>query len=184
MGYSFEDLKKYVLDNSSSKNWKNAVLEWELIDTEEDEDAQSRCICGKENIRYLHRIINNTNGRMLFPVGSSCIKRFNRADLNEKISVKEKLFKLYHAVENNSYLKLTTEIFSRKLINYLYESGAFISEDGRFPARNSYEFFLKMFNKRNKDEITERERKKIAAIILNNIKPFAEKQLAKKVLKK
>ena len=179
MGSSFERLVKAVIDNSESKNWNSAVFEWELIDTEEDECAESKCICGKENIRYLHKIQNMINGNILFPVGSSCIKKFDRDELNELISVKEKLFKLYHAVDNKEFLELSPELFSRKLIKHLYEMGAFNSTNAIFPAKSNYEFFLKMFNKRN--DMSIKQDKKVKAILLNNIKPFVVEQLKNKI---
>ena len=184
MGSSFENLKRTIIDNSTSKDWKNAVLEWSLVDTEEDEDSESTCICGKENIRYLHRIMNNTNGNILFPIGSSCIHKFERPDLNEEISIKEKLFNLYHAVGNKEFLELSSELFSRKLIKYLYDEGAFDSNSSNYPAYETYKFFLKMFNKRNKEEISEKQDKKIKAILLNNIKPFVQKRIREKILRR
>lgn len=117
MGSSFDKLVNTVIEFSSSKDWQNAVSEWILIDTEEDEFAESKCICGKENIRYLHRIKNVTNDNELFPIGSSCIKKFNRTDLNEQISVKEKLFKLYHAVGNKEFLELALNYSAESLSN-------------------------------------------------------------------
>lgn len=179
---SFEQLVKVVLSKSESKRWEDALKEWDLYDTDEDEDASSVCVCGKTGIRYLHKIKNIINHKTIYPVGSCCIKKFNRADLNEKISVKEKLFKLYHAVEQKEYLNLDTEIFSRKLINYLYEQGAFDSSNPIFPAESNHSFFLEMFNKRNKEDITEAQHRKIRAIMINNIIPFVRKQLAGKFL--
>lgn len=178
MGSSFERLFKVIIANSESKDWKNAVKEWSLIDTEEDEFAESECICGKENIRYLHKIKNNINGNIVFPVGSSCIKKFDRSDLNELISVKEKLFRLYHAVENREFLELSPDLFSRKLIKYLYDEGAFVSNNENYTAESNYDFFLKMFNKRS--SLTIKEDKKVKAILLNSIKPFIIKQLKNK----
>lgn len=180
MGSSFENLKNAIISNSVSKNWQDAVLEWVLIDTEEDVHNKSQCICGKENIKYLHRIKNIHNGIELFPVGSSCIKKFDRDDLNELIAVKEKLFKLYHAVGNKEFLELSPELFSRKLITYLYREGAFDSNNKMYPAYNTYEFFLKMFNKRN--EMTPKQDKKVKAILLNNVKPFVLKRIQNKII--
>lgn len=174
---SIEKLTKIVLEKSEAKTWANAIKEWDLCDTDEDEDASSVCVCGKTGIRYLHRIINMVNHKRIYPVGSCCIKKFNRADLNEKITVKEKLFKLYHAVETNQFLSLDTELFSRKLIKYLYKEGAFSSNNPNYSEDESYKFFLDMFNKRNKDDITLAQDKKIKAILLNNIRPFVKKQL-------
>ena len=182
MGSSFENLKKAIIDNSVSNNWQDAVLEWTLIDTEEDEQNESQCICGKENIRYLHRIRNIHNGKVLFPIGSSCIKKFDRADLNELISIREKLFKLYHAVGNREFLELSPDLFSRKLINYLYDEGAFESENKIYSAYGNYKFFLDMFNK--KSEMSVKQDKKVKAILLNKIKPFVLKRLRTKVINK
>ena len=181
MGSSFENLKNTIIERSVSKDWNGAVFEWKLIDTEEDEFNDSECICGKENIRYLHKIQNTINGNILFPVGSSCIKKFDRADLNELISVKEKLFKLYHAVGHKEFLELSSELFSRKLIKYLYDQGAFNSDNSNYPAYDTYEFFLKMFNKRS--EISEKQDKKVKPILLNNIKPFVQERLKNKIIK-
>ncbi len=38
---------------------------------------------------------------------------------------------------------------------------------------------LKMFNKKNKNNITPKQKKKISAILLREIKPFLEKTLVK-----
>ena len=179
---SLEQLAKVVLEKSESKDWDTAVKEWDLVDTNEDIDASSTCVCGKTGLRYLHRITNLINYQNIYPIGSCCIKRFNRADLNEKIDVEEKLFKLYHAVGSNQFLSLSPELFSRKLIKYLYAHGAFDSTNPGYTAENDYQFFLDMFNKRNKALITVKQDKKIKAILLNNIKPFIQKQLAGKFI--
>ena len=117
----------------------------------------------------------------MFPIGSSCIKKFNRNDLNEQTSITEKLFKLYHAVGNNQFLSLSTDLFNRKLLQYLYKERAFYLENGKYGEDENYEFLLQMFNKRDKNSITSGQRRKIVAILLNNIKPFVQKRLASKV---
>ncbi|MCI7220676.1 MAG: hypothetical protein MR497_03965 [Bacilli bacterium] len=183
MPSSFENLKKAVLENSSSSTWEGAVQEWKIIDTDEDPEASETCVCGKENIRYLHTIQNDVTEKILSPIGSSCINKFNRTDLNEKVSIREKMFRLYHSVGNHEFLSLSTDLFSRKLLCFLYDEGAFDSNDPRYPAKDSYEFVLHIFNKRNKDEITAAQHKKITAILLNNIKPFVERSFADKVVK-
>ena len=94
-----QTLIKNVLDNSESKTWELAVTEWEISDVEEDENLEESCICGKEHLRYLFTIKNKLNGNTLYPIGSSCIKKFERDDLKYEVDVKEQLFKLLHAVE-------------------------------------------------------------------------------------
>jgi len=170
-----------VIQNSESSIWEDAVEEWEITDCEEDDSASEICICGKENIKYLFTIRNTINGNMLYPIGSSCIKKFNRADMKEETSLYEGMFKLLHAVESNRYLSLSPELFSRKLLKYLFEQGAFDTEYNDFDGKEDYEFMLKMFNKRDKSSITMRQDKKIKAVLLNSIKPFLQNKLAEKI---
>ena len=170
-----------VINKSESDNWDDAVTEWEIIDCEEDESCSEMCICGKENIKYLYTIKNIYNANILFPIGSSCIKKFDRKDLREKTTLMEAQFKLLHAVEKNQFLTLSTDLFTRRLLLWLYEEGAFNSKYNNFNGEVDYNFMLKMFNKRNKDDITVAQRKKIAAILLNSIKPFLQDVLASKV---
>lgn len=170
-----------VINNSESDNWQEAVTEWEIYDCEEDDSNSEGCICGKENIKYLYTIRNVCNGRVLFPIGSSCIKKFNRTDLKEEIALIESQFKLLHAVEEHRYLSLSQELFSRKLLGWLYEQGAFDTAYNRYDGEEDYEFMLTMFNKRNKDSITPKQHKKIKAILLNSIRPFLERRLSEKV---
>lgn len=169
----YENLIKQVIDKSFCKNWKEAVLEWEIIDCFEDESLQSSCICGKENIKYLFTIKNTINKNLLYPIGSSCIKKFERNELNDIITIKEGMFELFHAIQNNIYITLSTDFFSRKLLEYLYTQGVFQGNTfNNFCGKNDYEFLLKMFNKRNKNSITEAQKKKIKAIIVNSIRPY------------
>ena len=101
-----QTLIKDVMDNSDSNDWDSAVTEWEISDVEEDELLEESCICGKEHLRYLFTIENQLNGNVLYPIGSSCIKKFERDDLKYEVGVKEQLFKLLHAVEDNEFLQL------------------------------------------------------------------------------
>lgn len=170
-----------VICNSESDTWQEAVTEWEIYDCEEDESCSEECICGKENIKYLYTIRNVINGNELFPIGSSCIKRFNRNDFNEETTLREGMFKLLHAVEENKYLSLSSEFFSRKLLKWLYENGAFNSDYNNYDGKEDYEFMLKMFNKRDKGSITMNQDKKIKAVLLKSIKPFLQNNLIEKV---
>lgn len=175
----YQNLTQRVIDSSESDTWESAALEWEIFDCEEDGTLEASCICGKENLRYLFTIRNTINENILYPIGSSCIKKFERADLNEKASVKEQLFKLLHAIENNSFLTLSSEFFSRKLLKHLHEIGAFKPTQYNFyKPEADYQFMLNMFNKRSR---TLKQEKKATAIILNSIKPFLQKLLQNKV---
>ena len=176
----YMNLIQRVIDNSEAPNWEDAVLEWEVYDCEEDESLESSCICGKEELRYLFTIRNVINGNMLYPIGSSCIKKFERDDLDEEVAVKEQLFKLLHAIENSSFLTLSSDFFSRKLLLYLLDLGAFRpTEYNRYNPENDYQFMLDMFNKGSRR--TESQEKKATAIILNSIRPFLREMLRAKV---
>ena len=80
MGRYVQNLIVRVIDASEADTWENAVQEWEIVDCEEDEDLTESCVCGKEELRYLFTIRNVYNGNLLFPIGSSCIKKFGRIE--------------------------------------------------------------------------------------------------------
>ena len=178
-GYA-ERLIRRVIELSESGDWDTAVTEWEIIDCEEDDTLSESCICGKEDLYYLFTIRNMLNGELLFPIGSSCIKKFGRKDLDTEAAIREKMFKLYHAVEENRFIELSPEFFSRKVLYRLYEEGAFDSEYNNYEGYDDYEFILKMFNKRDKTSITFLQEKKIRAIIVASIRPYLREKLAEK----
>ena len=177
----YKNLMMTVIRCSESDNWQDAVEEWDIEDCEEDLSCSSECVCGKENIKYLYTIRNRYSGRTLYPIGSSCINKFGRGDLKEATSLIESQFKLLHAVEEGRYLSLSSELFSRKLLRWLFEEGAFDTAYNGYDGTGDYEFMLKMFNKRDKDSISLNQDKKIKAVLLNSIKPFLQAKLAEKV---
>lgn len=169
----YQNLIQKVMDASNGDTWEEAVQEWEIFDCEEDEECASSCICGKENIRYLYTIRNFETGRMLYPIGSSCIKKFDRDDLADETAIREGMFKLLRAVRNNDRIELSSQYFSKKLLLALFEEGAFRpTQYNQFDGRNDYQFMLDMFNKRVKSNITLAQRRKISAIIGYSIKPY------------
>lgn len=168
-------LVETVLLYSDADEWTAAADEWSIVAVREDDDQSSSCVCGKENLRYLFTIKNTVNGNILYPIGSSCIKKFGRSDLDEEVTVKEQLFRLLHAVEKGNRLELSAKFFSQKLLRYLYDAGAFkpTAYNGYMPFLD-YSFMLDMFNKKSRTALQE---KKAIAIILNSIKPFLQKHL-------
>ena len=168
-------LMRKVIENSVSDNWHSAVNEWDIVSMEEDEEANSECLCENTGLRYLYEIQNNENGNILFPIGSTCIKKFQRADLNEELKNREMMFKLVNAVKNHIRIELKSEYFSRKFLKYLYDNDVFqANEYNRNSSYNEYIFILNMFNER---EITQRYAKRVIAIIMNSILPYARTQI-------
>ncbi|WP_423363092.1 hypothetical protein [Mycoplasma sp. P36-A1] len=175
-----ENLLKTVIDNSEANNWDSAVLEWDILDCEEDDFNKSSCVCGKENIKYLYSIINTLNNNVIFPIGSTCITKFEREDLNEKTSINEKMFQLLHSIEDGKFISLTSEFFSRKLLTHFYEEGVFqANQYNDFNPEKDYNFMMKMFNKRS--EPTVKQARKVRGIIVAAIKPYLEELLEGKI---
>ena len=174
----YENLIKVVIEASVADTWESAVLELEIVDCTEDESASSQCVCKHEGLRYLYKIRNRNNKNILFPIGSTCIKKFGRNDLDEELSVMEQMFSLLHAVERRERIELTSKYFSRKLLEYLYEKNVFVANKyNGFDGYNDYEFLLKMFNKVNKADISDAQHRKTTAIIMNSILPYLRKRL-------
>lgn len=180
--YDYTDnLIKNVIILSTNKTWEKAVQEWEIVDCEIDDSLSESCVCGKEHLKYLFTIRNINNGNELFPIGSTCINKFERDDLNAEISVYEDMFQLVRAVKNKEHIELNAKYFSRKLLGYLYCNNVFkpnIYND--FEPENDYRFLLEMYNKRNKDEISDAKQRKINAIIATSILPFVHDKIKEK----
>ena len=177
MSIYYDNLIKTVLNNSESKEWECAVLEWEVFDCVEDEECSTICICGKEGLKYAFTIRNKYNGCLLYPIGSTCIKKFGVSELYDDANVWEQEFELYNAVSRGQFISLKDGLFSRKLLRKLYEDGAFSGTCyNGFNPFNDYQFLLDMFNKR---ELTNSQISKCSAIILNSIMPFIKRKLKK-----
>ena len=105
-----ERLIKRVIELSQSSDWDTAVAEWEIADCEEDDTLSESCVCGKEHLYYLFTIENAINGNTLFPIGSSCIKKFGRDDLDDEAAVREKML----IVELKApHVKLSIDVFNQ-----------------------------------------------------------------------
>lgn len=169
MSYRYA-LENEVLKLSSSKKWSSAVLEWEISDWDKTEYEES-CVCGKEGIKHIYTIRNTITGEELFPIGSQCIKKFEREDLTDKMAVLDKMFALQQAYESDYYITLTSEYFSRKSLLYMYENGAF-KDTNYGSAEDTYDFLLKMFNMRS--EPSSKQMKKIKAHIMADIRPYCK----------
>lgn len=174
-----ENMINPIIAVSLSDTWESAVQEWDIIDCEEDKEAERQCMCGHEGIRYLFRIRNRFNGNEFDPIGSECIKKFGRKDLSAEVDVQERLFKLYDALTSGTLIPFDSTYFSRKLLLYLLEQDAFKptpynDNDGE----NDYKFLLDMFNGRR--GITPAQQRKINAILAFSIRPFLASRLASK----
>lgn len=166
-GSNYKALHQAVVGSSKRRNWKDAVHEWEVTGLEEDPGGHGICICGQLNLVYLYTITNRVTGDELHPIGSSCIKNFDRPDLDREASLLGDLIALRKAIASGEDITLTGDYFTRAMLKYLYDEGAF-----DYNGQADYEFMLDMFNKKKKEDITPNQRKKIWATINWSVTPF------------
>ena len=106
----------------------------------------------------------------------------HNGDMDEDTSLYELLFKLLHALRDRKRIELTRDYFSRRLLRHLYDQDALKpTEYNDNDGYNDYEFMLNMFNRRS--PMTEKQRRKVNAIIYFSIKPHLENVLANKTKK-
>ena len=95
MGNLYTDhLIGIVIEFSVADDWEGARREWEVVGCEIDETHSATCICGKEGLRYVYTIVNTETGESLFPIGSSCIKKFEQNDMDEELAGWQQAIKL------------------------------------------------------------------------------------------
>ncbi|MCU1579992.1 MAG: hypothetical protein JWP19_2196 [Rhodoglobus sp.] len=171
--HSLESLVQAVLASSKSNDWRRAVNEWVVVDLEEEPAGTGVCVCGQTNLVKLFTIKNELNGAVLYPIGSVCVNKFGREDLDRQVSVFSDLHALRKALVEGQDVALTSEFFSRALLEYLLDSGAFTPDQWNFSdGERDYDFLAKMFNKRNKDTISTRQQQKIYMLLRNKVFPF------------
>ncbi len=162
---SFETLKKVIEASSIAGDFYHAVQEWNVTSVDEHPSSEGECVCGQQHLLYMYTIQNQHTGQPLEYIGSKCVQHFQRGDLNLQVTVFRGLFDLRKKILAGNYISLTSEYFSRGILGWLYEEGAFDGE-------NDYQFLLDMFNKHNKDGITQRQQNKIRGLLHYTVKPF------------
>jgi hypothetical protein len=170
---NFQALRAAVLASSSADEWATAVHEWEVVEVDEDPALRGVCVCGQTGLHYLFTIRNHRNSATLHPIGSSCVNHFGRADLDREVDVLPKLFKILTASVNGQRITLTSEFFSRVVLEYLYDGGAFTPDQyNNADGASDYEFLLKMFNKKKKEDITSPQQRKISVLLNTKVIAF------------
>lgn len=154
-----------VINCSEANDWRNAKTEWQIIDYEYVESKYT-CVCGKEGLKNLYTIQNTITEKILFPIGSVCIKKFENEDLNSQLNYWKQLLQLKNAAisygkNNRIDFHEDKELFSRKLIQYMCYLD-FIDIDQK-------NFLINMFNKT--DCPTPRQERYIWVIVNRYIYP-------------
>lgn len=172
---SFRSLVSAVVASSQAGSWRAAVQEWVVTDVEDDPDQQGICVCGQTGLGQLFTIKNRLNGAELFPIGSVCVNKFEQADLDRQVTVFAELLTLRKAIREGKTISLTSEFFSRALLEYFFHQDVFQPNQWNGQdAENDYEFLVDMFNKRDKDAISTKRKAKIYMLLKTTVLPFVE----------
>jgi hypothetical protein len=175
---SFVNLSCAVLENSESTDWCACIEEWSVVYCEEDEDAESTCVCGNEGLRYLYTVRNVLNGKELFPIGSECIKRFGNSEMEDEARCWAQAYRLVNlATEYGKTRQLSIvhdkKMFSRKLLAFMYRNGAFRrTKWNEYDSGNDYRFMLDMFNAQT---LSPRQQVKADHVMHDSIYPWLRK---------
>ena len=186
-GKHFAILRDIVMANSVANTWADAVKEWDVVgyrDSYRDKHATGRemgpsCICMQENLRYLFTIENRENGNRLFPIGSRCIKRFGVKEMDHVVNrwkAAGHLFSAKGGRMGKTIVPVNGDHFSKDFLEFLMGMGVFVgSEHNGFDGAGDYAFMVDMFNMRR--EPTLRQKRKIAAVLLNQVYPWLDKTI-------
>ena len=170
---SYETLTREIVARSVATTFGSAVTEWEVVALEEDGTASGVCVCGQPNLIKLFTIKNRLNDATLHPIGSVCINKFGREDLDRQVDLIGALYTLRAAVLDGRDVPLTSEYFSRAMLEYFHFRDVFTPDHWNGGhGDNDYEFLTKMFNKHDKTSITKPQQKKIYMLLTRKVFPF------------
>lgn len=103
-----------------------------------------------------------------------------RKELLETAGGYVRLLELLQAVEEDKFLTLSPELFSDKVLKELYDAGAFLpTRYNNYSPKEDYSFLVRMLHAKGKHRITWKQQGKIAAILINSIKPYLKRQMGK-----
>ena len=165
----YRQLIHTVINNSVCQNWLDARTEWVPYGYRIDNTCTTQCICGKDHIKYIYWIINSKNQKILKPIGSTCINKFGSRSLDQYVHINSKLQLLADKVNNNEYIEFNHRYFDDQIIQYMYDQGAFGSTTGK---ENTLNFLRNMLKNEKR---TDKQKRKIKAIIVLEIKPYLKK---------
>ncbi len=143
-----------VISKSDGEIWETAVMEWDITDYYKAESET--CVCGQQHIKHCFILKNRQTDKYLNPIGSDCIKKFGREDLNKNLLLIEDLIKLKTAMEEGKYITLSSDYFTARLIQFFARCKV-IDED-------QAKFLLEMF--RRQRMATERQQRYINCMIM------------------
>lgn len=137
-------LVEKIIEQSDSTDWINASHEWYDSDMVVDSTMSESCICSQPNLKYQFTIKNKVNGNELFPIGSECIKFFQDEVMTNSTQIRLDVQALVDHVSASKYISYDSPLFTRKVLKYLHEHGAFQPGDSSYLTEDSlFEIFWK-----------------------------------------
>lgn len=144
-----KNLYDAVLEASKADTWEQATKEWSEVSLIFNGIGRSNCVCGNA-IKYAYELFNGVTGKRLFPIGSDCVRHFQRISLDQQLEEEEKLLRklenLTRKAQKKEVIRVNKTDFDERLINWLWEKGAFKSIEAiNFHQKRIINSFWKFF---------------------------------------
>ena len=176
-------LEAVITFSSEANTFEEAVNEWDIVDFTIDKSRKGQCLCGQKNLKHCFTIKNTKNGNTLKYVGSDCIAKFGREDLNQKAreltrrdkGVNALIEKALHLGKNKK-LSLRDPLFTPETLQFMYEDGCFVeTKFNHGDIQHELDFLLDMINE---PYWTKKQDIKVKAIIREQIYPYLRRKYA------
>jgi hypothetical protein len=162
-----------VVDLSVADGWAEAVGEWDVAGLEELPEISGVCVCGNVGLKFLFTIHNRHTAAQLHPIGSDCIHLFGHGDMTDRVKALRGLLTLRAAIRAGENISLASKCLTAKVLETLCQDGAFHPDKyNGWDGKGDLEFLLKMFNKRDKSDISVKQQNKIDVLLARKIIPF------------
>lgn len=136
-------------------------MEWDVLSQEDIGTPDETCVCRHEGLRYLNTIGNKVTGATLFPIGSTCVKKFDNDAMTTSMGDLYLLGEAAAAVRSGS---LNREVYSRRLIELLGLLEVIEPENVRF--------LLRLFNRGPNYEMPRHVAKQVEKVVTTQIIPY------------
>ena len=171
-----KSLHDAVLQASQANTWDQATKEWNEVSLIFNGIGRSNCICGNA-IKYAYELFNNATGQRLFPIGSDCVRHFQRISLDQQIEEEEKLLRklenLTRKVKKKEKIKVNKSDFDERLLKWFWEKGVFKANRGnQFTPERDYQLFLEVFQGGSWTKAEPIKKARMEEVLEKCIKPF------------
>jgi hypothetical protein len=162
-----------VVELSVADGWAEAVREWDVAGLEELPGKSGVCVCGHVGLKFLFTIQNRHTAAQMHPIGSDCIHLFGRGNMTDRVKALRGLLTLRDAIRAGENISLASKCLTAKVLETLCQDGAFHPDKyNGWDGKGDLEFLLKMFNKRDKSDISVKQQNKIDVLLARKIIPF------------